>query len=65
MWPPAFVPLQRERYDLLVPRAGYFDKRVQLFIAMLGDPRFRSLTDDLDGYDLSKSGRVVFPGDAV
>ena len=60
-----FVPLQRERCDLLVPRAGYFDKRVQLFIAMLGDPRFRSLTDDLDGYDLSKSGRVVFPGDAV
>lgn len=60
-----FVPLQRERYDLLVPRARYFDKHVQLFIAMLTDPRFRALTDDLDGYDLSRSGRVIFPGDAV
>lgn len=60
-----FVPVQRERYDLLVSRARYFDKPVQLFLGMLADPRFRALTEGLDGYDLSRSGRVVFPGDNI
>lgn len=60
-----FVPLQRERYDLLVPRSRYFEKEVQLFIGMLSDPRFRALTSGLDGYDLSRSGRVVFPGETI
>ncbi|HEU6437969.1 MAG TPA: substrate-binding domain-containing protein, partial [Nitratidesulfovibrio sp.] len=59
-----FVPVQRERFDLLVPRARYFDRGVQLFLGMLVDARFRALADGFEGYDLSRSGRVVFPGDA-
>ena len=59
-----FVPVQRERFDLLVPRARYFDRGVQLFLGMLVDARFRALADGFEGYDLAKAGRVVFPGDA-
>ena len=59
-----FVPVQRERFDLLVPRARYFDRGVQLFLGMLVDARFRALADGFEGYDLSRAGRVVFPGDA-
>jgi excisionase family DNA binding protein len=59
-----FVPVQRERFDLLVPRARYFDRGVQLFLGMLVDARFRALADGFEGYDLSRAGREVFPGDA-
>lgn len=59
-----FVPVQRERFDLLVPRARYFDRGVQLFLGMLVDARFRALADGFEGYDLARAGRVVFPGDA-
>ncbi len=46
------------------PRARYFDRGVQLFLGMLVDARFRALADGFEGYDLSRAGRVVFPGDA-
>jgi putative molybdopterin biosynthesis protein len=55
-----FVPLHRERYDLVVRRRDYFEPEMQ---ALLGFARSRDTlakADDLQGYDLSSFGRVWY-----
>jgi putative molybdopterin biosynthesis protein len=55
-----FVPLHRERYDLVVRRRDYFEPEIQ---ALLGFARSRDTlakADDLQGYDLSSFGRVWY-----
>jgi excisionase family DNA binding protein len=59
-----FIPVQWERYDLIIPKAHYFDKNIQNFISLLRDPRIVSYTKKLGGYDLQRSATVIFPGDA-
>ncbi|MDY7036162.1 MAG: helix-turn-helix transcriptional regulator [Thermodesulfobacteriota bacterium] len=55
-----FVPLRWERYDLLISKDRFFEHGVQLFLGLLHEMSFRSLIDELEGYDLSLCGRVVF-----
>jgi excisionase family DNA binding protein len=57
------IPLKKERFDLLIKRSRFFDRAVQLFLAILHEPGFRALAQDLPGYDLSLCGKMVFPGD--
>ena len=56
-----FLPLGRERFDLLIYRERYFDKGVQQFLGLLHDSAFRQLAADLEGYDLAQTGRTVYP----
>jgi putative molybdopterin biosynthesis protein len=56
-----FLPLKWERFDLLIPKDGFFAKGVQLFLDLLHGPSFRTLAEDLSGYDLSLSGKMVYP----
>jgi putative molybdopterin biosynthesis protein len=56
-----FVPLKWERYDLLIPKEGFFAKGVQLFLELLKEDAFRGLIKDLAGYDLSMSGKMIYP----
>jgi len=58
-----FLPLSWERFDLLIPKARYFDKPVQLFLNLLHEDRAKALAEDLEGYDLSLTGKTVFPKD--
>ena len=58
-----FVPLKYERFDLIIPRAFYFDKPVQQFLATFMTPEFRELVDSMPGYNLQRSGRVLYRGD--
>jgi excisionase family DNA binding protein len=58
-----FVPLRWERYDLLVTKERFFDPGVQLLLGMLPEEDFRSLAATLDGYDVSLSGKMVFPAE--
>lgn len=55
-----FIPLQRERYDLIIPRAHY--ESLPGFMALLdtivGAP-FRNELEALGGYDTRESGRIV------
>ena len=57
-----FVPLQRERYDLIISKAHYENLpgfRVLLDTVVGG--RFRSELEALGGYDTRDTGRVVLP----
>lgn len=56
-----FVPLRWERYDLLVTRDRFFDQGVQLFVGLLHEPEFQRLAETLEGYDVSLSGKMVYP----
>lgn len=57
-----FVSLRWERYDFLIRKERFFDPGVQCFLGVLHDPAFQQMATALSGYDLSKSGRMVFPG---
>jgi excisionase family DNA binding protein len=56
-----FIPLRQERYDLLITRERFFDQGIQYFLGMLHETAFSRLTERLDGYDVSKSGKMIFP----
>lgn len=56
-----FIPLRWERYDLLIPKDRFFDKGVQLFQGLLHEDTFQNLTGSLYGYDVSDSGKMMFP----
>ncbi len=56
-----FVPLRGERFDLLIYKDRFFEQGVQLFLGLLQEKAFRALSQELQGYDLSICGKMVFP----
>ncbi len=57
-----FIPLRWERFDLMASKERFFDEGVQRFLGLLHEPKFhRVVKDGLEGYDLSLSGKMVFP----
>lgn len=55
-----FVPLQWERFDLVVRRIEYFEPPMQKLLAFIRTPEFAEHARMLGGYDTSDTGRVVF-----
>jgi putative molybdopterin biosynthesis protein len=51
-----FVPLEKERYDLVIPAAHMVDERVQALLALLQTPSFREAVAALPGYDVALMG---------
>ncbi len=56
-----FIPIRWERYDLLISKDRFFEQGVQLFLGLLHEHSFRNLARELEGYDLSLCGKMVFP----
>ena len=55
-----FVPLHRERCDLLVRRRDYFEPMVQKLLAFSRSPGFSARAAEMGGYDVAGTGRVVW-----
>lgn len=55
-----FVPLQRERYDLVVGRRDYFEPSFQKLLTFAHSGRFAQRAAELGGYDISGLGRVTY-----
>jgi len=55
-----FLPLHKERYDLLVRRRDYFEAPVQKLMNFTATDAFRARAQDMAGYDISGLGRVVY-----
>lgn len=55
-----FVPLEWERFDLVVRQRDYFRPLLQTFLSFLRTPTMLRHADDSGGYDLSESGRIRF-----
>ena len=56
-----FIPLCWERFDLFVNKDSFFEQGVQLFLAMLKGKVIQRTADELGGYDLSMTGKMVYP----
>jgi putative molybdopterin biosynthesis protein len=59
-----FLPLRWERFDLLIARESFFDPVIQRFVNLLHDPIFKQVAAEFVGYDLSVSGKMVYPDNA-
>jgi len=58
----SFVPIVRERFDLLVDRAAWFDPPLQKLLRFCYSSAFRKKAAELGGYDVSGLGTVHFNG---
>jgi len=57
-----FVPLKRERYDLVIPADVWEASAVQALARWLGTDEARGAIGDLGGYDVGETGRVTWIG---
>jgi putative molybdopterin biosynthesis protein len=56
-----FIPLRWERFDLLVRRQHFFERGIQKFLGILESAEFKDLAATFTGYDISLSGKMLFP----
>lgn len=57
-----FIPLQRERYDLIIPKAYYETLQgLRVLLDTMVSKSFRDELDALGGYDTREIGRIVEP----
>ena len=57
-----FVPLHRERFDLLVRRRAYFEPRAQALLTFARSEAFATRAAEMGGYDVSNLGRIMYNG---
>jgi putative molybdopterin biosynthesis protein len=60
-----FVPLARERYDLIIPRRFAGDHRITALLSLLQMPDFKAGIEALGGYDTPLTGKEMTPGLAL
>ena len=54
-----FIPLFRERYDLVIPKRFAEDVLLAPLFRLLAEPQFREAVAQLPGYDVSVMGTIV------
>jgi putative molybdopterin biosynthesis protein len=54
-----FLPLRKERYDLVVPAENLSLPPVQILFNVIHSSKFRQLAKGLAGYDLRDSGKLI------
>jgi putative molybdopterin biosynthesis protein len=54
-----FVPLMKERYDLVIPRLSFDSPLLAPLLEVLQRPSFRLEVESLGGYDTSRMGQVI------
>jgi molybdate-binding protein len=57
-----FVPLLRERYDLLLRRRDYFEPPLQKLLTFALSEAFRTRAEQMGGYDVTGLGQVRYNG---
>jgi len=60
----SFVPLMRERFDLLIDRRSWFEPPMLSFAEFCRSDTFRKRAADYHGYDLGGMGTILFNGAA-
>jgi len=54
-----FVPLFKERYDLVIPQEHYLSPLLRPLLELLSDERLRAEVAAMPGYDVTRMGQVV------
>ena len=55
-----FMPLFKERYDLVIPAEKYSAKPVSSLVRMVKSESFKKAVTDIGGYDTSETGTTIF-----
>jgi molybdenum cofactor synthesis domain-containing protein len=54
-----FIPVTKERYDLVIPRAYLEDEKIRLLLAMIRSGEFKEKALAMGGYEVHETGNVV------
>jgi putative molybdopterin biosynthesis protein len=54
-----FIPVTRERYDLVIPTAYLEDEKIRLLLEIVRSEDFQRPVLALGGYEVEQTGRVV------
>jgi putative molybdopterin biosynthesis protein len=60
-----FVPLARERYDLVIPTRFMDDPRIAALRECIGMDATQDRIKELGGYETTLTGRIMQPGDGL
>ena len=55
-----FIPVTRERFDMILAQSVFFQKGVQAIMEVLNGELFRKRVENLRGYDFESAGRILF-----
>jgi putative molybdopterin biosynthesis protein len=55
-----FIPVTRERFDMVLDQSVFLQKGVQAFVEVLNGEPFRRRVEHLGGYDFQTAGRILF-----
>lgn len=56
----SFIPITRERFDMVLDKKNFFDRGVQAFIEVLSSSTFRNRVEQLGSYDFRHSGKILY-----
>ncbi|MHC2995831.1 MAG: molybdopterin biosynthesis protein [Candidatus Atribacteria bacterium] len=54
-----FIPVAKERYDIIIPKEWYTSLRIQKLLSIIRSEKFKKKVLSLGGYDLSQCGKVI------
>jgi len=60
-----FVPLARERYDLIIPEVHQEDPKIQTLLQLIRSGDFQAKVRDLGGYETYLTGQIMEPGQGL
>jgi len=55
-----FVPMFRERYDLVIPIENFRGARLAPMLEIIASDEFKKIVDSVGGYDTSQTGTTIF-----
>ena len=54
-----FIPIAKERYDVIIPSIYFEDEKVQKVIEAIGSDEFKKTALQMGGYDVSRTGELL------
>jgi len=55
-----FIPVVKERFDMICDQSVFFQKGVQVLVAELEGDVFRKRVEHLGSYDFSSAGKILY-----
>ena len=55
-----FIPIEKERYDLVIPSIYFEDEKIQRVIETIRSNEFKKVVLQMGGYDVSRTGEELF-----
>jgi putative molybdopterin biosynthesis protein len=55
-----FIPITRERFDMICDQSVFFQKGVQALVGVLNGDLFRKRVENLVSYDFKSAGRILY-----